>query len=233
MSDGESLVSALARLVVVLPDTPDRSGALLELMATATDVLDLAGAAVTLMAGGRCEVAGAIPNGLSEVEVVQQDCDRGPGVEAMRDGDPVAVSDVRRYRSRWPEYTSAAVQHGMSAMVEIPLQLGTARLGALGLYSFTFREWTAEDLSVGTLLAGLAAGHVLTTDRLRRQQRLTDQLQHALASRIVVEQAKGVIAGARRIAPDAAYEVIRTHARRHRVSVHEVARAIVELGLRL
>ncbi|GAB2697409.1 GAF and ANTAR domain-containing protein [Nocardia thraciensis] len=233
MSDGESLVSALARLVMVLPDAQDRSGALRQLMGTATDVLDLAGAAVTLVAGERCEVAGAIPDDLSEVEVAQQGCDRGPGMDAMRAGEPVAVADVRRHWGRWPEYTSAAVRHGMSAMVEIPLQLGTTRLGALGLYSFTLREWTAEELSVGTLLAGLAAGHLQTTDRLRRQQRLTDQLQHALTSRIVVEQAKGVIAGARRIGPDAAYEVIRMHARRHRVGVHEVARAIVELGLRL
>ncbi|WP_280266156.1 GAF and ANTAR domain-containing protein [Nocardia wallacei] len=233
MSDGESVVSALARLVVVLPDVPDRSGALLRLMGTATDVLDLAGAAVILLADGRCEVAGAIPEELSEVAVTQQDCARGPGVDAMRDGEPVAVADVRRDWGRWPEYASAAVRHGMSAMVEIPMQLGETRLGALGLYSPVRREWTAEDLSIGTLLAGLAAGHLLTADRLHRQQRLTDQLQHALTSRIVVEQAKGVIAGARRIGPDAAYEVIRTHARQHRVGVHEVARAIVELGLRL
>ncbi|MGF6888215.1 AmiR/NasT family two-component response regulator [Nocardia sp. GAS34] len=59
------------------------------------------------------------------------------------------------------------------------------------------------------------------------------RLQHALSSRIVVEQAKGVVAGARRITPEAAYTLIRGHARQRRIGVHEVAWAIVELGLRL
>ncbi|MBF6170762.1 GAF and ANTAR domain-containing protein [Nocardia blacklockiae] len=233
MSDGDALVPALGRLVSRLPEAPNRSDALSELMGTATDVLALSGAAVTLVEDGRCEVAGALPGELMEVAAAQQDCARGPGLDALRQGTPVAVPDVHRHRERWPEYTGAAVRHGVSAVVELPLQLGAVRLGVLGLYAPAPREWTAADLSLGALLAGLAANHLLTTDRLRRQQQLTDQLQHALDSRIVVEQAKGVIAGARRIGPDAAYDLIRTHARRHRIGVHEVARGIVELGLRL
>ncbi|WP_024805126.1 GAF and ANTAR domain-containing protein [Nocardia sp. BMG51109] len=233
MSDGEPMMSALARLVLRLPDAPDRSGAVRQLIATAIDVLALCGAAVTLIDEDGGSVAGAVPDELAHVEAAQQDCARGPGVDALRRGEPVAVADMHRHGGQWPEYASAAVRHGVPAVVAIPVQLDSARLGVLSLYDSVPRDWTAEELSVGTLLAGLAAGHLLTADRLRRQQRLTDQLQHALTSRIVVEQAKGVIAGARRVTPDAAYDLIRTHARRRRVGVHEVARAIVELGLRL
>ncbi|MBF6328161.1 GAF and ANTAR domain-containing protein [Nocardia transvalensis] len=232
MADSEQLVSAVARLVL-LPDAYGTAGVLLQLMGTATEVLELTGAAVTLVEDGQCEVAGATPDVLREVEAAQRDCARGPGMEALRSGESVAVADVRRHWNEWPEYTDAAVRHGVSAVAEIPMQLGQTQVGALGLFAPAPREWTAVELSVGALLAGMAAGHLLTADKLRRQQRLTDQLQHALTSRIVVEQAKGVIAGARRITPEAAFELIRGHARRRRVNVHEVARAIVELGLRL
>jgi hypothetical protein len=233
MSDSEQLVSALARLALLSPEAEDRAGLLQQLIGTATELLALAGAAVTLVMDGRREVAGATPGELRDVEVVQQDCERGPGVDALRNGEAVAVPDVRLHRSRWPEYAGAAVRYGLPAMVAIPMQLGSARVGALGLYASAPRAWTGADLSVGALLAGMAAGHLVTADRLRHQRQLTDQLQHALTSRIVVEQAKGVIAGTRRTTPEAAYELIRGHARRNRVSVHEVARAIVALGLRL
>ncbi|MBB5916437.1 hypothetical protein BJY24_005349 [Nocardia transvalensis] len=233
MSDGDTLVPALARLVLRLPAAPDRSDALSELIHTATDVLPVSGAAVTLLEDDRYEVAGAVPEELAEVEVVQQVAARGPLVDALRGGEPVAVTDARRCGDRWPEYSSAAAHYGVPAVAAMPLRLGEARLGVLSLYAAAPHDWTPQDLSLGALLAGLTAGHLLTADRLRRQQRLTDQLQHALSARILVEQAKGVIAGARHIAPEAAYELIRAHARRNRVRVHEVARAIVELGLRL
>ncbi|QIS20284.1 ANTAR domain-containing protein [Nocardia terpenica] len=233
MSDSDLLVSALGRLALLPLGSRDRSLVLLRLIETATETFDLTGAVVTLVEDGHCEVAGATADALLELEVTQQDCACGPAVEALRHGECVAVTDVREQSSRWPDYTRAAVARGVSAVAEIPMQLGPTRIGALGLYAPEPREWTATDLSVAGLLAGLAAGHLLNDDRLRRQQRLTHQLQHALDSRIVVEQAKGVLAGARSTTPDAAYQLIRAHARRRRIGVQEVARAIVQLGLRL
>jgi len=233
MSEGELRVDALARLALLVPGEQDTSGVLQRLMNTAADVLDVAGAAVTLVADGRTEVAGATPDLLAELEGAQQDYARGPGVEALRRGRAVAVSDVRTQWGRWPEYTTVAMRHGVSAVAQIPMRQGGEQVGALGLFAQRPRAWSGQDLSMAALLAGIAAGHLLTAETLRRQQRLAEQLQHALSSRIVVEQAKGVVAGARRITPEAAYELIRGHARQRRIGVHEVARAIVELGLRL
>jgi GAF domain-containing protein len=178
-------------------------------------------------------VAAATPGLLAELEGAQHDYARGPGVEALRHGRTVAVPDVRTQRGRWPEYATVAMRQGVSAIAQIPMRQGGEQVGALGLFARRPRTWSGQDLSMAALLAGIAAGHLLTAETLRRQQLLAEQLQHALSSRIVVEQAKGVIAGARRINPDAAYEMIREHARRRRIGVHEVARAIVELGLRL
>jgi AmiR/NasT family two-component response regulator len=79
----------------------------------------------------------------------------------------------------------------------------------------------------------MATGHIVNASVLRRQRRLTEQLQHALDSRIVVEQAKGVIANARQTTPEVAFELIRTHARKNRATVQAVARGIIDLGMRL
>jgi GAF domain-containing protein len=126
-----------------------------------------------------------------------------------------------------------ADRHGMSSVAQIPMRVGNLTVGALGLYGPTPRAWTERDLLVGGMLASVASGHIFNTNVLRRQQRLTRQLQHALDSRIVVEQAKGVIANARRTTPESAFELIRSHARKNRIAVHAVAKGIVELGLRI
>jgi GAF domain-containing protein len=232
MSKVEQRVGAVARLALLGPGEQDTAGVLVQLMNTATEVLDVAGAAVTLVEDGHCEVAAATLDLLAEVEGAQRDYARGPGVDALRLGESVAVPDVRVHWVRWPEYITVALRHGVYAVAQIPMRLGGEQVGALGLFTQRPREWSGEDLSMAALLAGMAAGHLLTADALRAQRQRAEQLQHALSSRIVVEQAKGVLAGARQITPDAAYQLIRGHARRRRIGVHEVARAIVELGLR-
>ncbi|MCP2316937.1 GAF domain-containing protein [Nocardia amikacinitolerans] len=233
MSDSELLVTALSGLVGLLPEPGDLTEPLHRLIDSATDALDLAGCAVLLVADGSSGVVTATPAALADVALSQRSSARGPALDALRHGEPVAVADVRERHSSWPEYTSVAARHGVRAVAEIPMRSGTTTVGALGMYAYDPREWTEPELSVGALLAGIAAGHILTAERLRAQQRLTEQLQHALDSRVLVEQAKGVIANARSTTPQAAYELIRAHARRHRVSVHAVAGGIVELGLRI
>ncbi|MGV9679942.1 GAF and ANTAR domain-containing protein [Nocardia sp. NPDC003482] len=215
---------------VPLPDADGRDAVVTRLIGTATEALGAAGASVLLVEDGTCTVAAATAAGLLDLEATQCACGRGPGVQALRRGEAVVAADVRGRRGEWPEYADAAVGQGFSAVAAIPMRWGEAVLGVLGV--FAARAWTASEVAVGASLAGMAAGHLLTADRLRHQERVTAQLRHALSSRIVVEQAKGVLAGTRRITPEAAYELIRAHARRRRIGVHEVARAIVEHGLR-
>ncbi|WP_431969470.1 ANTAR domain-containing protein [Nocardia sp. bgisy134] len=233
MSDSEQLVTALSGIVGLLPEPGDVVEPLHRVIDSATDALDLAGCAVLLVAGGHSSVVTATPAALADVALSQRSSERGPAVDALRHGEPVAVADVRERHEAWPEYTSVAVRHGVRAVAEIPMRSGVTMVGALGMYAYHPRQWTEPELSVGALLASLAAGHILTAERLRAQQRLAEQLQHALDSRVLVEQAKGVLANARNTTPQAAYELIRAHARRHRVSVHAVAGGIVELGLRI
>ncbi|MFX0577498.1 GAF and ANTAR domain-containing protein [Nocardia nepalensis] len=237
MADNEVLVAA--RLAELLPAIGDTAEMVRQLMRSATAALDLAGCTVMLMPDEppnpdeQTRFAAAAPEDFVDIELCQHRSERGPSMDAYRTGEPIVVDDIGRRRECWPEFCAEAVRHGVSSLAEIPMRVGGSTVGALGLYGPTPRVWTDRDLSVGALLASMATGHILNANILRRQQRLTAQLQHALDSRIVIEQAKGVIANARRTTPEVAFELIRSHARKNRVTVQAVAKGIVELGLRI
>ncbi|MFD0363313.1 ANTAR domain-containing protein [Nocardia sp. GCM10030253] len=233
MSDSEVLVAAVSRLADVLGPFGETSRMVQQLMDSATDVLDLAGCTVTLAPDGQERFTAAMPEALMDVELCQHSSERGPSVEVLRRGEPIAVTEIGSCRALWPEFCSEAVRQGVSAVAEIPMRLGETKVGVLGMYAREPRHWTERDLSVGGLLASMATGHIVNSTVIRRQEQLTRQLTHALDTRIIVEQAKGVLANAGRMTPDAAYELIRAHARTNRVPVHAVAKAIVELGLRI
>ncbi|AYF77786.1 ANTAR domain-containing protein [Nocardia yunnanensis] len=236
VSDSELLVTVLARFARLLPATHELPHILDELMRSAIDVLEPGGVTVALSPqsrGDRSEVFGGIPADLLDLEACQRDHDRGPGVVAHSCGAPVTVTEIGSYGDLWPEYANLAARHRISSVAAIPMRLDGTEAGVLSLYSRDPRRWTGRDLSVATLLAGMAAGHIVTVNLVARQQRVTEQLQRALITRVVVEQAKGVIAHAHHTTPDAAFELIRAHARRNRVTVHAVAHGIVELGLHI
>ncbi|WP_330254617.1 GAF and ANTAR domain-containing protein [Nocardia sp. NBC_00565] len=239
MSDNEVLVVAAARLAELLPVLGNTSEMVRQLMHSAITALDLAGCTVMLMPDEtltpdeQSRFAAADPEEFVDIELCQHSSARGPSMDVFRTGEPIAVDEIGRRRDRWPEFSAEAVRHGVSSLAEIPMRVGSTTVGALGLYGPAPRAWTDSDLSVGGLLASMATGHILNAHVLRRQQRVTEQLQHALDARIVVEQAKGVIANARRTTPEAAYELIRQHARKNRVAVQAVAKGVVELGLRI
>ena len=94
------------------------------------------------------------------------------------------------------------------------------------------RDWTADDLDAARILADMATSYVINASELDRQRRVNEQLKEALASRIVIEQAKGALAAERGISVDEAFEVLRRHARSHSMNLRKVADAVVTLGLR-
>ncbi|WP_374710702.1 ANTAR domain-containing protein [Rhodococcus sp. USK10] len=115
----------------------------------------------------------------------------------------------------------------------MPLRWDRQTIGCVDLHSAIPRPWCPGDLAAATVLARVVAGHLATDATLRKRQQLTEQLENALASRVVIEQAKGIIAAEGAVTVDEAFDRLRRHARRHRTSVHEVAAAVVEGHLHL
>ena len=101
------------------------------------------------------------------------------------------------------------------------------------MFAATPRDWDAEDMAVAALFADMAASYVVNASDLQRSERIREQLQQALESRVLLEQAKGLIAGQQGISVELAYGKLREYTRRHNAHLHDVANAVVHLGLRL
>lgn len=191
-------------------------------------VLDLAGAGVSLRnADGELEFVTATDGRASRMESEQVGLGDGPCFHAFRTGRIVVVADLE-FDDRWPDHQRIAAGVGYRGVVGVPMPVGRAPIGALNLYDSDVREWTDEDVDVATLLANMAAGYVLMARSLANSRTLTEQLQHALDSRIVVEQAKGMLAARLGLDVNEAFERLRSHARANRLRVRDLARDVVE-----
>lgn len=198
-----------------------------------SDVFHLAGSGVSLARDGRLEFETAFGSTVAEVERTQERTQVGPCVTALHTGETVTVTDLTREQDRWPEFTAAAARAGISAAASLPMRLEEHIVGALNLYSRGTRDWPEEDMAAAQVMADMATAFLINADRDRKQTELNRQLQIALDRRVIIEQAKGVIATNHQITPAAAFERLRNYSRSHNVSVRDLAEAVVEKRLEL
>jgi GAF domain-containing protein len=233
MYDEPLFLRTLSKLARVLPASYDVGAVLAELTGSVTGVLGLAGSGVSLAEDGKLRFVTAVTAASSDLERVQEQYQRGPCREAFDTGESVSVPDVRLSGHMWPEFAEAARRVGVAGVAGIPMRLADQTVGALDLYAAEPREWSDTDLSVAGVLADAATSYIVNASSLRQQQQLNEQLQQALDSRIIIEQAKGITAQHDDITVEAAYERMRRHARDHNGTLRMVAEAIVNVGLRV
>jgi GAF domain-containing protein len=197
----------------------------------ATAVLGVAGAGVSVLESGQFRFVAATDDRFADLERVQEAVQAGPCADACQTGKIVTVGDLAESSPGWGRYEQAARDAGIVAVAAIPMR-GGENIGALDLFSTVRRDWRPEDLGAAVILADMATGYLIAARELEELRRVNEQLREALDSRIVIEQAKGVLAAERNISVDQAFEVLRRHARSHSVSLRSVAQAVVSLGLR-
>lgn len=156
----------------------------------------------------------------------------GPGLEAFETGLEVRVSDLASEPDRWPPRQQEARRHGFRAALGLPLLVRDQPVGAVEVCCAGPREWHDAEVAVARVLTDLAAGYVAHAAELAQSRRTAEQLREALSSRIVIEQAKGVLANDLGCTVDQAFVVLREHARRNSAALRSVAHAVVHLGLR-
>ncbi len=232
MADERSLLVALSQFARSLAAGFEVDEVLQDLARQVTKVLGLAGAGVSLADDSTIRFATALDEVTMAVERIQEDLQEGPCVDAHRGGEPVLVADLRDDPGHWPVFAGRAIALGVVAVAAIPMRLDDTRLGALNLYTTSRRDWSDDDVTAAQVLADVATGYVAHASELDRSRRVAAQLQEALASRVIIEQAKGMLAAERHISVDEAFEVIRGHARSRGAPLRAVAAAIVNLGLR-
>lgn len=233
MFDQDEFMAVLSRFARRLPTSYDVGAALDELVDGVTGVLGLLGCGVSLQSEGRLQFVTAAAEVVGNMERCQEDAGVGPCRYAFDRGEPIAVADVRQRQDLWPEFAEKAREYGIAAVAGIPMQLADEKIGALDMYACEPRDWAEREIAAAQVCADMATGYIVNANKLRQHEQLNAQLQTALDSRIVIEQAKGVIAQARKITPDEAFRLIRGHARRNQAPVRSVAKAIVDVGLRV
>ncbi|SDH45059.1 GAF and ANTAR domain-containing protein [Agrococcus jejuensis] len=222
----------LLETFVALSDTLVVDYDVVELMQLLVDrsaaLFDAVSAGVLLSdADGRVEVLASTDERAKLVELMQLDEGAGPCLEALATGETVAVTDVRTVRDEWAGFRDQALSLGIHAACAVPMRLRGQTIGALNLFRARPGEFDAEDLAVVRAFADVATIGVLQQWALVESDLVRSQLSHALDSRVVIEQAKGVLAFRHGVDVDAAFALLRAQARRTRAPITEVARRVV------
>jgi GAF domain-containing protein len=177
----------------------------------------------------RCVASTAAP--LVNVEQLQEDQQLGPGVNAARRGTIIVVDDLPTRAGEWPDFVSEAKRAGISALMALPLRASGQLLGTICVYFAAVPTWRASELAAAMGFADLVAYLLENATERGARDELIAQLRRALETRIVIEQAKGIIAAKRSVGVEEAFEIMRKYARDRNASVHVVAASVVKLGL--
>lgn len=166
------------------------------------------------------------------MELLQLEADQGPCVDCYRSGAPVTVVDLTDAAARWPRFGAAVTQRGIDGSLHaLPLRLRGEPVGTLNMFHRTPGPLPAADMALGQALADVAAIGIVSERAICRGEGANEQLQKVLTSRVVIEQAKGVLTEHGHLGMDEAFDRMRRYARDHNLRLSEVAREIVETDL--
>ena len=223
----------LARVFVELADTLvddfDVLGFLTMLTERCADLLDIAAAGVVLADHrGGLRLAAASSEQARLVEVLAVQADDGPCLDCVRTGLPVAGPDLAEADGRWPRFAAAARDAGFLAAHAVPMRLRRNVVGALNLLDTHAHGVDDPTVRLAQALADVATIGLLQQRAVNEGAVLAEQLQTALSSRVVIEQAKGVLSARGGLTMERAFATMRGYARAHRLGLSDVARTVSE-----
>jgi GAF domain-containing protein len=223
----------LATIFVEVADTLTAEFDLIEFLHTLTtraaDLVNAAAAGLLLTdQRGRLEFMASSDENVKLLELFQLQNQEGPCLEAFHTGQPVINVDLGEASSRWPRFAPRATNAGYQSVHAFPLRLRSQTIGAFNVFGDTKGgDFQGPDVRIMQALADVATIALLQERAIRRAEALTEQLQSALNSRIIIEQAKGAIAQAHNVSIDEAFARIRGYARHHHRQLADVAHTIV------
>src|SRR5487761_132315 len=177
---------------------------------------------------GELRVVAASSEAARLLELFQLQNDQGPCLDCFRSGQPVTAADLTAEAQRWPRFTAAARQAGFAAVQALPMRLRDQVIGALNLFRATPGSFDPANVRVGQALADVATISLLHERSMRHSDTLNEQLQTALNSRVIIEQAKGKLAERLGIDVNQAFSLLRDQARNRNERLSDLARAFVD-----
>ncbi|MET1059749.1 MAG: GAF and ANTAR domain-containing protein [Nocardioides sp.] len=222
----------LAGVFVEVADTLVADFDLIEFLHNLADhAADLSGASAAglLLAdqNDQLHYMAASSEGARHLELFQLQHSEGPCLDCHRTGEPIIVTDLRDATGRWPDFAPRAVAAGVHSVHAFPMRLRDKVIGALNVFGEGPLPLNDGDVRLVQSLADIATISIIQERAIAHAEMLTEQLQGALNTRIVIEQAKGVISRTHRIGVDAAFDLLRAHARRNHLRLGDLAHDIV------
>jgi len=226
--DGQLLSATFVELTDTMVADFDLIDFLHVLTTRSVELLDVSAAGLLLAdPRGELRVVAASSEAARVLELFQLQSDQGPCLDCFRSGQPVGCIDLNA-DSRWPQFAQQAGEVGFSAVQALPMRLRDQVIGALNLFRGTVGAFDPEVVQVGQALADVATISLLHDRSMRRTDTLNEQLQTALNSRVVIEQAKGKLAERLGIDVNQAFTLLRDQARNRNQRLSDLARAFVD-----
>jgi len=224
-------VERLAEVFVDVADTLVEEFDLIEflhMLTSRTADLIAARAAGLLLADtrGRLQLMAASDERAEMLELFQVQAAEGPCQDCYRQGAPVVNVDLTEAAQRWPKFAPRAVAAGYRSVHAFPLRLRNDVIGALNMFGTELGPMEPSSVKIVQALADVATIGIMQERAIHRGGVLTEQLQAALNSRIVIEQAKGALAQIHSCNTDTAFEMLRDYSRRNHRRLGEVAQAV-------
>jgi GAF domain-containing protein len=223
---GEFVEALLSLSRVNLTDGTDLESLLERVAALAVEQLegcDMAG--VTLMGAEGPSTAAFTDAAAPAIDDAQYRSGHGPCVDAFRSGRILRIDDTIS-EDRWPEFVAAALAHGVHSSLSLPLQVDDEPIGALNLYSRTPGTF-ADTEQVAVVFVAHAASILANAQAYWAGRALTEQLEEALLSRPVIEQAKGILMKEHGCDADEAFEILRNSSQSANRKLRDLAAEIV------
>jgi len=227
----------LARTFIELADTLVADFDLIDFLSMLADrcVELLDGAEVGLLLAdpsGGLQVMAFSTERMRMTELLEVQYEDGPCFECYRTGSPVLNQRLDHSEQRWPRFGPAALESGFQMAHAVPLRLRSEVIGAMNVFDTVPHELSSGEASLIRAFADAATIGILQERTVKQKSDLSVQLQGALNSRIVVEQAKGIVAERLKVDMDTAFGMIRSHARTQGTRLSTVAEALVDGSLR-
>ena len=227
--DGE----LLSETFVDLTDTMVADFDVIDFLHVLTDrsvrLLDVSAAGLLLAdPRGELRVVAASSEAARLLELFQLQNHQGPCLDCYRTGQPVAAADLAAAARRWPRFVPAARQAGFGAVQALPMRLRDQVVGALNLFRAGPGPFDPADVRVGQALADVATISLLHERGMRLSDTLNEQLQTALNSRVIIEQAKGKLAERLGLDMGQAFSLLRDFARARNLRLSDLAKAFID-----
>ena len=224
--------AVLARTLVELADTLvddfDVVDLLTRLADRSVEVLDVETAGI-MLAGpdGQLRVMASSSEAMRVLELFEIQAQEGPCLDSHRTGLPVVNQDLGTVDGRWPRFAAEALAAGFRSVHAVPMRLRGSVIGALNLFRAGSGEMGPADLEVAQAFADVATIAILQHRAAHEAQVINEQLTYALNSRVVIEQAKGMVAERLGLDMERSFTALRNHARNHNMRLADLSNAVI------